>query len=724
MTILNPSIRAQIRAADAFTANDAADFRPEDKDALLSVLNTGNVSPNAMPALARLGISRADLERATADQRGLGQKLASKLADVVQDPLFGAHEVKLLNAKIGDHAALGLQIKAQVLADDDPLVKDDRVRSQSSGASHKWVSTGFGAYPSANLGRGGSIGPATFSGGFTSNGAVSVTVLRPYDTRSVDSALALARANTTDLPLTAQKARTLEPGSQIDIRGRGKLGAHARLGVGQSWSPGEYLDVGFSAGVSTRVSTEKELSVRVKRLEGEKVYVSVSQVDTRQRNVALSATAGIDLHADQLIPNLGGGLIQRASDLAQGKVENAVENWLRADLRASHHRSNKETEMATYEIDLGQSKGRKAYDALMKLDLSVADQEAAEGMGFGPVRTAKFDEQIRSRANALSFSVGPATLLNIASSRTQSQGSLKTAQGEFKFHKTRHDRELNVAILRRFTGVKKVQRELIDVQKPGEASKPHYHLRFTAKGDRRTSSSDVLRFLMAAQGIGALSKEHEALLQPSAKEFRRSFGTTDRTVDVFFPPEGLQSLAQRYQSAPQEVDRAIEVAYADAYAAMESPSTRWARGPFEDVKAPWLVSPRRFAQVQTYLAKERPTQRDKDDYAGITGRNLWEDGPAYREMSAIKGLVKQLSQASDATGRAEVFMKLVGELDIDPYASLYTVGNLLGPEGVLVNEMSLKNTHDSERQTDLVLAREGAIQDPRVAIQRIISDPS
>lgn len=723
--------KAHLHLADAhLSLADARSLSPgrlsaNDKKALLSVLRPEHVTDPA--TLDHLGITSDELKRAAESRDGLVDKVGRRLVDLARDELFSPHDFDIANFAVGEHAGVGVTIKTRLIGSNDPLIRDDRFRNDRAGGDTLWISTGAGIYPKANFGGSIPIGPASLSFGFSADASIGVSLLAPYDLE-LSAAVEAAKKTTTKLALDSTRAREMATGTDMVLRGKGRVLARAGVGAGAELANiGSVASVGARVGVDTVISGELDLSVRTKRLDGDLVYVSISEVDTERASVSAGAHVGVDARLQEEFSDLGGGLVSAAADAGLKAVDKQIEKWLKADIRAVHERSTTEREVKSYILDLSQPKAQQAYDDLMKLDTraveklaEVGDNQTIGGRPLSGATYAKLDEHIRSKSNRLQGSFGPITLLSAVSKQQVRGGTLESGEGTIRYDRARLDDGYFGIFSHLWRGDRDVTRELVTVTRNGGDPESHYRLKYSVEGDRITSRQDVRRFLMLALHLGALDGRTDLLTN---RRFLKSFGRTDRNVDVFFTPEGLDRLADATSDD-------IGTAFGQAWANIERP--RKGRGEWANFAAPWMAKDLPdYGRVMALLADgpsarqggPRGNRRDdnSDDYRRITGRSLRQDAAAFEDLQSFTKLIAALKDAPSGRERAEVFARADGELGLDFFTQLAAAATIVGREDTLVHDLSIE---DRRNDRNFVFASEDAIQDIDVEVRRAINAPS
>ncbi len=715
----------QLSSDGHFSKFDAGALAPENLSAAQKAAVAAKLTDNLFQSSAEkaevfgiLGLNTAAAAASTAGSSELLGKVKGKLVELAKKQIYKPYDLKITDVALGEQAGVALKVKAQLIDPKDPLITEDKNRASYSAAHAPttWAITGGGIYPHAAIGTAIPIAPGVSANvGFSAGASLGYSVLAPYP-HAPQAALELAKNATVDLPFTAARAKALVEGTEITLRGSGTIAASASIGAGYQLAQiGDLVSVGATAGGSLSSSKNLDLALRIKRLDGNKVFVSLSKVDTKSASISAGAHAGIDLKLKSALPDLGGAIYNKAGSFAADQVEKQVEKWINLDFRATHTAGNTENEVANYVIDLTTATGRGAYEDLLKLDLRKVDQLVSEG--DLSVRTAKLNERTRSASNTLKGQFGPITLLSSISSGAENHGTLSTSQGNIVFDRATLADSYEGLISNWTDGKRSISRELVATQKGEAAPSYYYHVNYGVDGDDLTSKDDVRRFLELADLLGAIDPATKALA--SSEKFQGSFEETSRQLDVYVTDAGLAKLG----AAPPE---AILSAFGQAYERLDQPwKTHYLIG---DNDKGWKVSPwannsdPKYAQVMKLLAEGplpsnggHQSQEDANtkSYRSITGRSLARDQQNYKAAKSLVKLVGEMAAIPTADGRIHHLAEQDRKLGLDFWKALAAVSIVAGQDQVLVNQLAII---DKTNKKDVVLKSEGAIQDPRTEI--------
>lgn len=642
--------------------------------------------------------------------------LRDRIWKFFQRELYKERSIDVADLDIGDFAGLKLQLTAQLLDPKDKLVAEHKFRSGQDGGdgAARWVLLGGGVFPSASAKVSIPAGPGTIKAGFSAKGSLGYSAIVPLPA-DVDEAADLVKAVTVDLPFTSEKAKDQAAGTEIVLRGTGRIVASAGYGVGLRLAElevaGETVgSAALEASFGVRISGSRQVLIRYKRLGAARVFFSISTLSRARRREAVRLHAGLTTSAEDQLEDLGGKLIRRGLSLAGEEVDEQVKDWLRVDLSAVHRAATSEKEIANYVLDLSDPDAAEAYAGLVRLDTRRADELA--GGASAAVRSAKLDESVRADRWDFNMSLGEIDLLSVISKATTNEGSLRgSGEEHIEYYRTRLDNEDTSKLHRLWYGERLLYRELVQIRREPTAGFTSYYCTvYAVKDDRRTGEPDIHRFLRLARFLGAVQKQAEPLL--SNKSLAQRLRVTDMDLDVFLTDEGLDLLGR---TPLEELQRA----YAVAYEEIDRPYVGTAGDPQK--QPPWLAKrPSRHVLGILNEAVRAPHANRRtriSEYTAATGRILDLDVQAFKESRELPGLFHEIGKESDPEQRAELLHKGNAVLDLDFWRELAMIAQVVGPERVLINHLSLV---DRKREIEIIFMSEGALRDPRNALQRLL----
>jgi len=665
-----------------------------------------------------------DKSRGAAIVTKLYEQVRGYLISAAQKQVFKEHKLKVYDVKVGEHAGVGFQVKAEPLKSTDALVAKDALRKQLTDQAKKagkpltWGVTGGGVYPSAGF----SIPLGNFSVGFSADALLNYTVLAPYAHVSAGSVVDMARNNTVDLPLNGQKALAMKPGTEVLIQGKARFIAHGSGGTGETvLSLGSFATVGTRVGVSTSIPAEVHVQLKIKRLQGDKVQVTVSELKGAGVHVSTGAHAGVDAHVGKGMPvKLDNKLAARGAKMITSRIDKTLEKYLQVGVRAGHNTSATKREISNYTMDLKKPGVEKAYKSMFKLDARKADRLVARD-GSGVVRARLIDRTV-VRSDSMRANVGPFTVMSAISQSTERHGTLQTGAGTIHYSRAKLDDGYSMILSNIWLGKRNISRELVSVKMPGQERAENYiHVRYTVKKDRVTSKEDVRRFVNLAELLGAKTEDGKA---PRVKKM----GKTDRVVDVYISDAGLQRLAK---ASPAQ----LEKAFSDAYTRIDRPGNiNYLIGGDKGVWKvnPWMAKDHaRHADLMSMLEKGPQKQsgpRTKRVHSGITrdskyryitGRSLAYDSAAYKEYKGLVKLVDALKGAQTPKARAKVFARADKDLGLEFMRELGMISKVAGADQVLVNQLYIKGKGNKQVR----FSHEGMIKDIQATIDARLANP-
>ncbi|MBX7116936.1 MAG: hypothetical protein K1X64_21605 [Myxococcaceae bacterium] len=664
------------------------------------------------------------------------QKIKGEVEKLLASEAFKARDITLADMKVGEFSGVTVKSQFQVLSDSDPLIANDAVRSASVAAAkaakrpETWALTGGGLFPSVEVGATIPTGQGPdITLGFSAGVGIGFSVLAPYP-HDASLTLDVVKNNSIAMPFSADAATALKAGTEFNFTGTGNAAANVNTSIGKKLSSaygGIKVTAGVWADVGVSVATNAELNFRVKRLDGSKVFVAVSQGYDVNGAVTAGISGGVDVTLPQKFPTnpLPGGvfgpMVTKAlgvSAITPQKLAGEINKVLKFDVRAEAAQQKSSREIQSYVFDLSKPEARAAYEKMMHLDFREADKqvEAARAGADTGVKAAHYVEQFNANSETLKANLFTLKALNAVSKRSTLHGKLDTAQGSFEYDRADLERSYSGLITNYFRGSREVKRELVMLKRPSGVVDNYFHVRSEVDSDYVTSKSDLRQFLALSE-LSSGANEATTKLRNDEKMLG-NFGTTNRVVDLYVTDAGIERLAKM-----------SEVELEDAYALYlrtktdETPPSQ--PKPYWTGPGPWADRghPRHGLIMNVLNSTDGGTQDgfnlDSEYREATGGRSLNSDSNDWQDCRDFVKLVRKLQTANSPQQRAQMLVNAHKQLGF----GLDMLGALtasVGPENVLVNEMSI---HDKSREMPLVIHREGEVQDPRALINTLINAP-
>ncbi len=256
--------------------------------------------------------------------------------------------------------------------------------------------------------------------------------------------------------------------------------------------------------------------------------------------------------------------------------------------------------------------------------------------------------------------------------------------------------------------------EIITTKTVNEDIDIYYHLKFKAEIDHTTNTTEIYKFLMLADYLGALGKHSDLLYD---EYFLNSFGKSDRSIDIYFTSLAIRRLVR---ASVEE----LEIAHANAYRDMDQPP-KGGNG-WEQYAAPWLnrknsdydavmeILKTGKVGISEFYFDETSTVEIYSDLTG--GRSLHSDRVAYLTSSSFVELIHRITiTGPDGPKIIPILREIEVLFGHDLSRLVATIASIVGPDAILVNNVSIK---DITNNREFIIVREGEILD----IDDMISD--
>lgn len=633
------------------------------------------------------------------------------IARLGNEVLYRDHDIRPSGLALGAPGGAGFALRLRPLRNSESRIQDDPYRRETTrrmneaGTPVTWAEVRGAIEPWTGLPFAVPMPGAGLTVGFSADAALALSVLSPHrqPLRQTVADLGIR------LPFRAEDALAYAQGTEVELRGRGRLAvsAGARLTHHEVPLSGDW-SVGASVGAEAHRSRELELAFKVKRLDGSQVAVSLEEVVAKGAGASLKAQAGLTGPSPDL--PTGGG---QGGDLARKALTAEALRWLSAEASIATSEREAHRTIQTFVMDLDTSEGRTAYEAALALDLRPAQRAAAAGDPAS--RSIRYEERSSSESLEVDARLGRFSLLDRERRIDRGQGRLTRPEGVVVVDRADLLHSHEDLLTRWFAGRKRTERQFLSVA-PENGGKSETWLRSLqeVKVDLSTPEGAVRRFLVQARLLGL--REVSDGMEENMRTLE-AFGRSERRIEAYITAEGLETMLQ---AEPELIREAFAQAYEDLDRPWDQPVL------FDSQKAaiwrmtPWLATSHPDHAEIMELLRQGPHPGDAEAsgpspesrYAQLTGRPLWQDAEAWREGERLVQLLGDM-RSSSAAGRSRLLARHATDVDTDNTRELSTLARLAGPAGVVVPEMRLSGPDAPE----LSYRRGLAPRDPRRAVE-------
>ena len=412
---------ASVRSSSATSARAQARYPQATVDTGSSVQGAGSGQPAASASPA------SDSYQLFGDAPALLSTVDSSLQNSF---LYREYGFKPPTLKLGKNGALWTQLRVKLLKSDDALVKGDPQReattqaAQQAGKKITWAEVRGAINPGIWVPTWVPAGPLNVTAGFSADAKLGFSTLAPYsnDLKTAVKSLSF------EPPVTPAQVQRLPVGTEIAVQGRGRVALSTGIHGGDSFLPvNGPLTVGVSYGVDSYLSKESSLELRIKRMDHDRVRVTISRTATAGKGEVTSVRAGVHSNLGKVLPQ-GGGIVGVGERFAVDKVSGQIERWLSLDVSQIYGKSDSDQTVASYVLDLSKPDAASAYQALMVLDTRPAEALVRRGSNSG-VWQARAASTSRSVTTGVQSHLGPVTLLSDMATATVQHEQLETPAG-------------------------------------------------------------------------------------------------------------------------------------------------------------------------------------------------------------------------------------------------------------------------------------------------------
>jgi len=513
-----------------------------------------------------------------------------------------------------------------------------------------WLQSGGLLESDADFSKISTISGAPVSLGFSAKALVDYQSVRPYVLKGVETVADIVKGTFLELPLGADKAKELLPGTSFQLLGRGTANFSGTVTLQENLA---------SLSITAGVKVEGEFALRILREEKNKISVSVSWLKKRSLSTMFKANVGVEVDAgkiaNSIIEHDWYKTAQESVDILEtSKITGLVDGWIDDSKLVSFFENAKlektigqylknytsfylalgtETSyelqhLVKYILDLDDPAAREAYEALCSLD------------------EAKCEELYRAKTSGIER-------VEFQSNETIEQGSLEAGFPGKKLVMVNALRSLrdgylsydnHMQIMRLATAGKnkkffntneELRWEGLQVQLDNRDTGMDYWRLFYTRNDAVTSRKEIVEFNRFAGMVGVEAYDESEIVEHS---FLKQLITRDDNAkfhaDIFITEDGIHNIKG---SNSEEIRRAYFKVAADL-----------------GQIAPGL--PGHSRDVRSILRKYDPNHLYADN--SEDDREMETLTQLYHALPVLHGERRDISQDSRAFHAAEIFRKL------------------------------------------------------------------
>ncbi len=500
-------------------------------------------------------------------------------------------------------------------------------------------------------------------------------------------------------PLKADDAQALARGSEFLFEREGQLETSFGAKVGYEMEESG-TKVGASLETSGNSEGRSEVGVRVRRLEGEKVEVTLEDTSRSTQGSLLRARVGVEVDTETLS---GADSIGIVTDTLDRKLN----KWLRVEGKIEDSTSSTDREDVRFELDLSKPEARSAYEQLLAFDGDRAIALAAKtraGEDTGVTITSGTTERVDQRSEERSLEVGPDTLYLSKALRSD-----RTRIDQWSERMRRTDTSEFEGKYKGLLGRKQeVDWEAVWVRSHDDPKgRGFYRLQYKDE-DPISSKKQVRRAIRLADELETEPARPIKAEKSSDRGLSRILGDlsyhgeTETNMDVFFTQSGIESLAKYSE---EEAYEAYAKTLIDRGEIDEAPG--WVTGGAK-ARKPLVELERLDADIGLDQREYQNKTRELEiEYYRATKREAWQDEEHFSAAHAFASMVGSIREGEDPARWGKAFADLGDRARFEFYDALSTMNRLAGSDEVLVNRFQIEGD-----AVDVLMKEEGRTSRP------------
>jgi hypothetical protein len=343
------------------------------------------------------------------------------------------------------------------------------------------------------------------------------------------------------LPLSSEDAKNMRAGQEFELCGQGRLRVDIALSA-RYGAQAVMAVAGAQLGIAGIGNAALEYSITIIALNTKnKVRVIIRKLDQESAALSSSALAGLIVPANSLwpgnfgLPQLGHGLLKyMVEHKGNATFESYLSDYTTLSLNMTMTNGHKSVNICSYDIDLSHKKAAEAYNNLLQLDMSLAQQLAYSNEG---IKAVELQESQYTHKRAVRLALCAEKLFLRESLRTSSHGVIKASDGK---HKIYDDKSYKKHRENYISGQSDVIWEVVTFTKDDGEKEIYYRFNFK-KNDFFTRQKEINKFFIFAKALGISFDPQAAQLikmSPVKKVFSRE-DDTQIDIDIYFNKTGI-----------------------------------------------------------------------------------------------------------------------------------------------------------------------------------------
>lgn len=462
-----------------------------------------------------------------------------------------------------DGKLLSVKLRSQVFPFEDKKIQDSPLRvatsnqlMETSGKSVFWLQTGGLLETDIDFANDFKLSGSPVALGFSAKAFVDYQSFRPYILSGPETITNIAKETVVGLPLRAEDAASLLPGTSFQIIGKGTANFSGTFILQKTLS---------SLSLETAVASEGEFSLRVLREENNTISVTVSLLKKRSLSIMFKGSTGfnVDKISKTILEHDWYKKGQDSLDaLETSKISGVIEGWedgqklinffdndnLEKTLgqylknyssfyfALGTKTSYEMQHLVKYTIDLSQKVGRDAYDALCSLN----EEEAEKAWRANKRAVERIEFQSNKTIEQASVELGfPGKKLIMANTLRAIRDGYLLYDNHMKVMRLETaGKEKKV-----FNTSEEIQWEGLQVQLDNRDTGMDYWRLLYSRYDAVTSKKEIVQFNRFAAAIGIKAYEESMIEEHSFLE--RIFSEVDNAsfqADLFITEDGIKKI--------------------------------------------------------------------------------------------------------------------------------------------------------------------------------------